>query len=67
LKQARISTREELTDMTKEIQEELARLEKQKEIEIRCIFLAFARVHLQYCEQASTIEKKSTVFLYLFI
>ncbi|KAI8890876.1 hypothetical protein K501DRAFT_328063 [Backusella circina FSU 941] len=58
LKQARISTREELSDMTKEIQEELARLEKQKEIEIKSIFLAFARVHLQYCEQNITSWKE---------
>ncbi|KAL9537747.1 hypothetical protein MBANPS3_011501 [Mucor bainieri] len=51
LEQARITSRQELKDMTTTIQQDLDRLQVQKEAEIRHMLIAFAKIHVVYCEQ----------------
>ncbi|KAK4518054.1 nuclear pore complex subunit [Mucor velutinosus] len=51
LEQARATSRQELKDMTVTIQQDFDRLQAQKEAEIRYMLIAFAKIHVVYCEQ----------------
>ncbi|GAN00592.1 PX-domain-containing protein [Mucor ambiguus] len=51
LKQARVTSRQELKDMTVTIQQDFDRLQVQKEAEIKYMLIAFAKIHVVYCEQ----------------
>jgi hypothetical protein len=51
LEQARITTREDLKDMSTDIKQEFERLQLQKDAEVKTILISFAKIHLQYCEQ----------------
>ncbi|KAI8641547.1 hypothetical protein BD408DRAFT_433209 [Parasitella parasitica] len=51
LDQARINSRQDLKDMSVQIQQDLDRLQLQKETELRQMLIAFAKIHLVYCEQ----------------
>ncbi|CAO3644514.1 unnamed protein product [Mucor hiemalis] len=54
LEHARLSIRQELMDMSIEIQEDFDRLQIQKEVELKNILISFAKIHMQYCEQVCT-------------
>ncbi|KAI9478003.1 MAG: hypothetical protein EXX96DRAFT_569234 [Benjaminiella poitrasii] len=51
LEQAQISTRQELKDMSVNMQKDFERLQRQKEADMKSILLAFAKIHIRYCEQ----------------
>lgn len=54
LEQARSSIRQEIKDMSIEIQEDFDRLQTQKEVELRAILISFAKIHMRFCEQNMT-------------
>ncbi|EPB82182.1 hypothetical protein HMPREF1544_11065 [Mucor circinelloides 1006PhL] len=56
LELARMTSRQELNEMTVTIQQDFDRLQVQKEAEIKHMLVAFAKIHVVYCEQVSIYE-----------
>lgn len=54
MEEARVSTRQQLKDMAVSIQADFDRLQVQKESELKSILIAFAKIHMQYCEQVKS-------------
>lgn len=51
-----MTSRQELNEMTVTIQQDFDRLQVQKEAEIKHMLVAFAKIHVVYCEQVSIYE-----------
>lgn len=58
MEQARITLKQEFKDMSINIQQDFDRLQLQKESELRYMLIAFAKIHVVYCEQVSKLYEK---------
>ncbi|CAO3597955.1 unnamed protein product [Absidia cylindrospora] len=61
LETAKRKTLEETKQVSANIQEELKRFEKQNEVELKRMMIAFAKTHLEFCEKVKSEKKRVTL------
>lgn len=66
LEKARESVSQDLSEMSDMLQQELKRHKAQQDKELKLILIAFAKIHLSYCERVS-LNGKVNILFYLFL